>query len=111
MENAGPSERNGEPEVNTLGGRGISTNVLLCCGHLQTIARGRRQASDIVVWDRDSNELERAGFHLAMAESACNCYGTDRVGYEEIWPPGAAWAVACQRYSRNAPACLSMFPC
>jgi uncharacterized protein (DUF362 family) len=46
------------------------------------------KGSDIVVWDRDSNELERAGFHVAIGGDRVQCYGTDRVGYEEDL---AAW--------------------
>lgn len=70
-------------KVNTLGGRGISTNlqlVLAVCERLQESGVG---ASDIVVWDRDSREMERVGFQLAMGGNRLQCYGTDQVGYEE----------------------------
>jgi len=70
-------------KVNTLGGRGISTNVQLVaaiCGRLQEAGI---KAGDIVVWDRESDELERAGFHLAMGGDRVQCFGTDRVGYEQ----------------------------
>ena len=75
-------------KVNTLGGRGISTNVLLVAAICKRLQEAGVRASDIVVWDRDSNELERAGFHLAMGGERVQCYGTDRVGYEENL---AAW--------------------
>ena len=70
-------------KVNTLGGRGISTNVLLVAAICERLQQAGVRASDIIVWDRDSNELERAGFHLAMGGERVQCYGTDRVGYEE----------------------------
>jgi len=70
-------------KVNTLGGRGISTNVQLVaaiCGRLQEAGI---KPGDIVVWDRTSDELERAGFHLAEGGDRVQCFGTDRVGYEQ----------------------------
>lgn len=70
-------------KVNTLGGRGISTNVQLVAAICERLQEAEIKASDIVVWDRDSTELERAGFHLAMGGERVQCFGTDRVGYEE----------------------------
>ena len=70
-------------KVNTLGGRGISTNVHLVAAICQRLQEAGVKAGDIVVWDRDSDELERAGFHLAVGGDRVQCYGTDRVGYEE----------------------------
>ena len=70
-------------KVNTLGGRGISTNVHLVAAICQRLQEAGVKASDIVVWDRDSDEMERAGFHLAIGGERVQCYGTDRVGYEE----------------------------
>jgi uncharacterized protein (DUF362 family) len=69
-------------KVNALGGRGLSSNLQLIeaiCGRLQEAGI---KAGDIVVWDRDSDELERAGFHLSMGGSGVQCFGTDRVDYE-----------------------------
>lgn len=77
-----PGQRVGV-KVNTLGGRGLSTNVQLVeaiCERLQGAGvRGR----DVVVWDRDSEEMERAGFRIRTGGDQVRCYGTDRVGYEE----------------------------
>jgi len=70
-------------KVNTLGGRGISTNVELVaaiCGRLQEAGI---KPGDIVIWDRDSAELQRAGFHLAIGGDRVQCYGTNQVGYEQ----------------------------
>jgi len=70
-------------KVNTLGGRGISTNPQLVeaiCERLQEAGIG---ASDIVVWDRSSDELEHAGFHVSMGGNRVQCFGTDRVDYEQ----------------------------
>ncbi|MGA3159903.1 MAG: DUF362 domain-containing protein [Terracidiphilus sp.] len=75
-------------KVNTLGGRGISTNVQLVAAICERLQEAGVKAGDILVWDRDSDELERAGFHLAVGGDRVQCYGTDRTGYEEEL---AAW--------------------
>jgi len=70
-------------KVNVLGGRGLSSNVQLVeaiCGRLQEAGITGR---DIVVWDRDTDELERVGFSISTADNRVQCFGTDRVGYEE----------------------------
>jgi uncharacterized protein (DUF362 family) len=70
-------------KVNTLGGRGISTNVQLVEAVCERLQQAGVKPADIVVWDRGSEELERAGFHLSMDGNRVQCYGTDRAGYEE----------------------------
>jgi uncharacterized protein (DUF362 family) len=40
-------------------------------------------ANAIVVWDRETEELERAGFHIATDGNGVQCFGTDRVDYEQ----------------------------
>jgi uncharacterized protein (DUF362 family) len=70
-------------KVNALGGRGLSTNLQLIeaiCGRLQEAGI---RASDIVIWDRDTDELEHSGFHVSVGGNHVQCFGTDRVGYEE----------------------------
>jgi uncharacterized protein (DUF362 family) len=84
-------------KVNTLGGRGISTNVQLVAAICERLQQAGVRASDIIVWDRDSSELERAGFHIAMGGERVQCYGTDRVGYEENL---AAWGSVGSRLSK-----------
>ena len=76
-----PGERVGL-KVNTLGGRGISTNVQLVAAICERLQQAGVKPADIVIWDRDTGELERAGFHLAMGGDRVQCFGTDRVGYE-----------------------------
>jgi uncharacterized protein (DUF362 family) len=75
-------------KVNTLGGRGISTNIQLVAAICERLQEAGVKAGDIVVWDRDSEELERAGFHVAIGNDRVRCFGTDRVGYEQEL---AAW--------------------
>jgi uncharacterized protein (DUF362 family) len=70
-------------KVNTLGGRGISTNMQLVEAICERLQQAGIRAGDIVVWDRDSEEMERAGFRIAMGGNRVQCFGTDRVDYEE----------------------------
>ena len=69
-------------KVNALGGRGFSSNPLVeaICERLQEAGI---KANDIVVWDRDTDELERAGFHVSTGGNRLQCFGTDRVDYEQ----------------------------
>ncbi len=70
-------------KVNTLGGRGISSNLQLIEAICQRLQEAGIKAGDIVVWDRDSEEMERAGFHLATGGNRVQCFGTDQVDYEQ----------------------------
>jgi len=70
-------------KVNTLGGRGLSTNVLLVeaiCERLQGVGV---RANEILVFDRDSAEMERAGLHIRAGGNQVQCFGTDQVGFED----------------------------
>ncbi len=84
-------------KVNTLGGRGISTNIHLVEAICERLQEAGVKAANIVVWDRDSDEMERAGFHLAIGGDRVQCYGTDRVGYEEEL---SAWGSVGGRLSK-----------
>lgn len=77
-----PGERVGL-KVNSIAGRAFSTNVRLVEAVCERLQQAGIRASDIVVFDRDSEELERAGFRVATVESRVRCFGTDRVGYED----------------------------
>jgi uncharacterized protein (DUF362 family) len=70
-------------KVNALGGRGISSNPQLVEAICERLQEAGVRAGDIVVWDRDTDELERAGFHVAEGGNRVQCFGTDRVDYEE----------------------------
>jgi len=70
-------------KVNALGGRGLSTNLQLVEAICERLQEAGIRASDIVVWDRDSDELEHVGFHISAAGNRVQCFGTDRVDYEE----------------------------
>ena len=77
-----PGERVGL-KVNTIAGRGLSTNVQLVEAICERLQGAGIKAGDIIIWDRDTNELERAGFRSSTDASRVRCFGTDRVGYED----------------------------
>jgi len=69
-------------KVNTLGGRGMSTNVQLVEAICERLQEAGIKAHDIIIWDRDTDEMDRVGFHTSTADNRVQCFGTDRVGYE-----------------------------
>lgn len=70
-------------KVNALGGRGLSSNVQLVEAICERLQEAGIRGSDIVIWDRDSDELERVGFRVSTTGNRVQCFGTDRVDYEE----------------------------
>lgn len=70
-------------KVNALGGRGLSSNVQLVEAVCERLQSAGVAARDIVIFDRSSEELERAGFPIRMGGNQVQCFGTDRVGYED----------------------------
>ncbi len=70
-------------KVNTLGGKGISTSIELVVAVCERLQQAGVKAADIVVWDRNTEELERAGFRITIGGDGVQCYGTDRVDYED----------------------------
>jgi len=69
-------------KVNTIS-RGLSTNVQLVAAICERLQEAGIKPQDIMVFDRDNGELERAGFHLSSDSGRPRCMGTDSVGYEE----------------------------
>ena len=70
-------------KVNALGGRGFSSNLQLVEAICERLQEAGIKANDIVVWDRDTDELERAGFHVVTGGNHVQRFGTDRVDYEQ----------------------------
>ena len=70
-------------KVNALGGRGIASSLQLVEAICERLQEAGIKAGDIVVWDRDTEEMEHAGFHIATGGNGVQCFGTDRVDYEQ----------------------------
>ncbi|HPO10372.1 MAG TPA: DUF362 domain-containing protein, partial [bacterium] len=67
-------------KINTLGGKGISNRpetVQAVCEALQEAGIPPQQ---IIVWDRLSQELQRAGFEIVTEGDRPRCYGSDVLG-------------------------------
>ncbi len=69
-------------KVNALGGRGLSSDLQLVEAICERLQEAGIKASDIVVWDRDTDEMEHVGFHVATGGNRVQCFGTDQVDYE-----------------------------
>ncbi len=81
-------------KVNTIAGRGLSTNVTLVEAITERLQQAGIKAGDIVIWDRTNHELERAGFTLSSDAGKVRCIGTDAVGYEDT--PEKYGSVSCR---------------
>ncbi len=81
-------------KVNTIAGRGLSTNTALVQAITERLQNAGIKPYDIVVWDTTGRELERAGFHLSSGAGKIRCMGTDAVGYEDM--PEAYGSVRCR---------------
>jgi uncharacterized protein (DUF362 family) len=72
-------------KLNTIAGPGLSTHNVLVDAICERLKQAGVKASDIVIWDRTNQELERVGFRLSNDGSRERIIGTDdkSVGYEE----------------------------
>jgi len=68
-------------KVNCLGGRGNATHPEL----VEAIIERLRQAgiTEIVIWDRQNADLERARFKIAERAPGVRCFGNDVLGFED----------------------------
>jgi len=78
---AKPGERVGI-KVNTLGGPAMSTSAVVVDAICERLQQAGSKPADIVVWDRQTWELERAGFRIVEGGNRVQCYGSDRAGYQ-----------------------------
>jgi len=70
-------------KVNTIAGRGLSTNVTVVQAVIKRLQQTGIKPYDIVIFDRTSHELEHAGFPLSTAAGKVRCIGNDAAGFEE----------------------------
>lgn len=84
-------------KVNALGGHYFSTNTQLVEAICQRLQEAGVKPADIIVWDRDSDELRRAGYQIATDGNRVQCFGTDHLDYE---PELATYGSVGSRLSR-----------
>jgi uncharacterized protein (DUF362 family) len=72
-------------KVNTIAGPSLSTHLFLVQAICERLQQAGVKPNNIVVWDRTSGELERAGFTLSNEPNRIRILGTDSrdVGYDE----------------------------
>jgi uncharacterized protein (DUF362 family) len=71
-------------KVNALGGRAIATRPWVAEGLARCLVNAGIPPSRILIWDRSTQELQRAGYRIRKRGSGPLCFGTDLVGYERL---------------------------
>jgi hypothetical protein len=72
-------------KVNTLAGPNLSPRWPLLLALVECLNQAGLKKEQIIIWDRTSRELQRAGYTLATTPGQVQCYGTDAMpsgGYE-----------------------------
>ena len=94
-------------KVNCLGGRGNATHPEL----VEAITERLRQAgiTEIVIWDRQNSDLERARFKIAEHGSGVRCFGNDVMGYEDdLATFGKAGSLLCRTLTQVCDAVINL---
>lgn len=71
-------------KINAMGGANIATRKGLAFGIAQALIEAGVEPGNIIIWDRSSRELEKAGYTIVENGSGPLCFGTDSVGYEPL---------------------------
>jgi uncharacterized protein (DUF362 family) len=70
-------------KVNGLGGKGISTHLVLVLAIAERLQQAGVKPGDILVWDRNARDLEACGLTISTDPSRVRCYGSDVAGFED----------------------------
>ncbi len=78
-------------KVNCMAGRGLSTNRELTDAVVERLRRAGVPASQIIIWDRRDQDLQRAGYRISFGGDGVQCYGNDRAGFSDrVYEYGSA---------------------
>ena len=94
-------------KVNCLGGRGNATHPEL----VEAITERLRQAgiTEIVIWDRQNSDLERARFKIVERGSGVRCFGNDVLGFEDdLATFGKAGSLVCRTLTQVCDAVINL---
>jgi len=94
-------------KVNCLGGRGNATHPEL----VEAITERLRQAgiTEMVIWDRQNSDLERARFKIAERGSGIRCFGNDVLGFEDnLATFGKAGSLMCRTLTQVCDAVINL---
>ncbi len=96
-------------KVNCLAGRGLSTSVQLTEAVAQCVEEAGVPREAIVIWDRHSDDLESAGFHVVTEGRRPRCYGNDVGGYEtELSAWGSAGSLLSSTLARTCSVVINL---
>lgn len=84
-------------KTNGLGGRGICTHSALVLAIAERLQQAGVKPGNILVWDRNSRDLEACGLTINTNPGRMRCYGSDVSGFED---QTADWGTAHARLSR-----------
>jgi uncharacterized protein (DUF362 family) len=84
-------------KTNGLGGKGISTHLVLVLAIAERLQQIGVKPGNIVVWDRNARDLQACGLTINTDPSRFRCYGSDVAGYEE---QPVAWGTAKVKLSK-----------
>jgi len=94
-------------KVNCLGGRGNATHPEL----VEAITERLRQAgiTEIVTWERQNSDLERARFKIVERASSVRCFGNDVMGFEDdLATFGKAGSLLCRTLTQVCDAVINL---
>jgi len=80
-------------KVNALAGPGLSTRPALADAIAQSLQKAGVPAGNIILWDRSSAELKRAGYPLSTAKDRVRCFGSDSLPLPYERTPEAAGSI------------------
>lgn len=69
-------------KVNTLGGPNIATSPQVAMAVALELQNAGVPSEQILIWDRSTRELQKAGYPIREGDVGPFCFGTDRLGYE-----------------------------
>ncbi len=70
-------------KVNCIAGPELSTHPQVVAAIVSELKKIPIPAENIIIWDRTSRELKRAGYTVNTTGAGIQCYGTDVIGYED----------------------------
>src|SRR5665213_2878847 len=78
-----PQDKVSGLKTNGLGGRGISTHLVLVLAIAERLQQAGVKPGNILVWDRNARDLEVCGLTINTDPSRIRCYGSDVSGFED----------------------------
>jgi uncharacterized protein (DUF362 family) len=71
-------------KTNGLGGKGISTHAVLVFAIAERLQAAGVKPGNILVWDRNTRDLQACGLTINTDSSHVRCFGSDVSGFEDV---------------------------